>query len=137
MATKTHTASCHCGSVRLEVDIDLEAGGGKCNCSICCKTRNWSASVKPDAFRLLGDETDVIDYQFGTNSVHWPFCRVCGVRAYGYGDIPEMGGKFFSVNLACLDDVSADTLAAMPVRYCNGRDNDWLHEPSDAEKKYL
>lgn len=137
MATNTYTGSCHCGNVRFEADIDLEAGGGKCNCSMCSKTRNWGVSVKPEAFRLLSDVSDVTDYQFGTNSVHWPFCRICGVRAYGHGDIPEVGGKFYSVNLACLDHVPAETLAAMPVRYCNGRDNDWMNEPGDAEKRYL
>ena len=137
MAIQTHTGSCHCGNVRFEADLDLDAGGGKCNCSICRKTRNWSASLKPDAFRLLGDEGAVIDYQFGTGSVHWPFCRTCGVRPYAYGDIPEAGGKFFSVQLACLDSVPAQVLADMPVRYNNGRDNDWWHEPGAAEKRFL
>jgi hypothetical protein len=137
MATQTYTGSCHCGNVRFEADIDLDAGAGKCNCSICRKTRNWSASLKPEAFRLLAGADEVVDYQFGTNSVHWPFCRTCGVRAYGHGDIPEAGGKFCSVRLDCLDDVPAEALAAMPVRYSNGRDNDWWHEPEEAEKRWL
>lgn len=137
MPVQTHAGSCHCGDVRFEVDLDLAEGGGKCNCSICRKTRNWSASVKPDAFRLLSDPTAASDYQFGTNSVHWRFCKRCGVRSYGEGDIPEAGGPFVSVQLACLDDVDDAALAAAPVRYANGRDNDWWHEPSDAEKAFL
>jgi hypothetical protein len=137
MTVKTYAGSCHCGNVRFEADLDLEQGSGKCNCSICRKTRNWSASIKPDAFRLLSDEDAASDYQFGTHSVHWPFCRNCGVRAYAHGDIPEAGGPFYSVQLACLDDVAVQALADVPVRYSNGRDNDWWHEPGDAEKKFL
>lgn len=137
MAIQTYKGSCHCGNIRFEVDLDLAEGGGKCNCSMCRKVRNWSASVKPDAFRLLSGADAVTDYQFGTNSMHWPFCKTCGVRPYGHGDIPEVGGAFYSVQLACLDGVLVDDLAAAPMRYANGRDNDWWHEPSDAEKRYL
>lgn len=137
MATTTYTGSCHCGAVRFEADLDLDAGSGKCNCSICRKTRNWSATVKPGAFRLLSAPEAETDYQFGTGSVHWPFCRTCGVRPYGHGDIPEVGGRFYSVQLACLDNAPAQALAAAPVRYSNGRDNDWMHEPSADEMRWL
>lgn len=137
MAVQTYTGSCHCGAIRFEADIDLEQGAGKCNCSICTKTRNWSAKLKPDAFRLLEGGDQVSDYRFASRAMHWPFCRTCGVRPYAYGDIQEMGGLVYSVQLACLDDAPAAALADAPVRYANGRDNDWWHEPSDAEKAYL
>jgi len=135
MTLQTHTGSCHCGNVRFEADIDLNAPTGQCNCSICTKTRNWSASVKPENFRLLTDPDATGDYHFGTHAVHWRFCKTCGVRPYADGDIAEIGGRFVSVQLACLDDVTPQQLAALKVRYADGRANNWTHPP--AETSYL
>jgi hypothetical protein len=132
---KTYKGSCHCGAVRYEADIDLAAGTGKCNCSICRKTRYWGVTIKPDAFRLLTSADALSDYQFGSLQGHNMFCKRCGLRPFGRGHVPEIGGDYVSINIACLDDIPDDALAALSVRYANGRDNDWMNEPK--ETRYL
>ena len=132
---KTYHGSCHCKAVTFEAEIDLSAGTGKCNCSICTKRRNWSIIVKPDAFRLLSGEDSLSDYQFGTKSGHHLFCKTCGVATHGPGNVPEIGGPYVSVKLSALDDATDVELAEAPVKFYNGRDNDWWHEP--AETRYL
>jgi hypothetical protein len=130
MAMQTYAGSCHCGAVRFTAELDLQAGTGKCNCSICTKTRNWSALTQPAQFHLVSGEEALSDYQFNTASVHWSFCRHCGVRSFGTGNIPEVGGAFVSIMVSSLDGVDDAILAALPVRYANGRDNDWQHSPA-------
>ena len=132
---KTYHGSCHCGAVQYQVELDLSTGTGKCNCSICTKTRNWSASAKPHEFKLLKGESNLSNYEFGTHSVQHLFCKTCGVRSFGRGDIPEVGGPFVSIQVATLDDADPAELVQAPVRYSDGRNNAWEREP--AETRHL
>jgi hypothetical protein len=132
---KTYNGSCHCGKVHFEADIDLATGTGKCNCSICAKRRSWGAIVKPDAFRLTAGEAELADYQFGSLSAHHRFCKTCGVAPFGSGYVEAIGGAYYSVNLACLDDLDPKDLVEAPIRYMDGRNNNWWQPP--AETRHL
>lgn len=91
--------------------------------------------IKSDAFRLISGEDQLSDYQFASKQGHHLFCKNCGLRSFTRGSLPEIGGEYVSINIACLDDVPDEELVALPVRYCNGRDYDWMHEPK--ETRYL
>ena len=131
MALQTYHGSCHCGAVRFEADIDFDTGTGRCNCSICTKLRKWGVILKPENFRLLSGQDDLSDYQFGTKSGHHRFCKHCGVHAFGDGYIEQIGGAYASVNVACLDDVPAETLINAPLKWADGRNNAWWETPAE------
>jgi hypothetical protein len=126
---KTYTGACHCGAVRFEADIDLSAGTFKCNCPICAKTRMWGAIVRGQNFRLLSGSGALKDYQ--PDQIHHVFCTNCGVRPFGWGEDPSLGGTFYAVRLACLDDIDDSELADAPVTYHDGRNDRYDARPSE------
>ena len=127
---KTYRGSCHCGAVRFETDLDLGAGTSKCNCSYCVKSRIWNVVIAPEQFRLLAGEDALSDYQFGAHNAHHRFCRHCGIRPFGHGALGE-GREYRSVNLACLDDLDPAELIAAPLRYYDGRNDEWVTPPAE------
>lgn len=128
---RTYVGSCHCGAIRYEADIDLGAGTFKCNCSMCTKVKKWLTTVKPNEFRLLAGEAELTDYQFGAKSIHHLFCKHCGVHSFAWRDAPELGGKFYAVNVNCLNDVDIDALVSAPIAYVDGRNDNWQSPPTE------
>jgi len=132
---KTYRGSCRCGNIRFESDIDLSEGTGKCNCTYCWKARWWGAGIKPDAFRLFAGQ-ERTGYAFPTDKyVTRALCTDCGITPFGWGYIPQVGGDFVTINLACLDDLDPAELVAAPVRYMDGKNDNWWHPP--AETRHL
>lgn len=125
---KTYQGSCHCGAVRFEADLDLTQPSFRCNCSICRRTRFWPAIAKPENFRLLSGEGDLTRYLFNTRRNEHYFCRHCGVRAFGHGTETPLG-EVYGVNLGCLEDVSEEELAGIPIVYVDGLSQDFRHPP--------
>ena len=109
---------------------ELSAGTSKCNCSICQKARFWKAVVPAPQFRLIDGQDDLSEYLFNRNAIHHYFCSHCGVKVYGQTYIEELGGEIVAVNLVCLDDASDAELAAAPVTYQDGRNDDFESAPA-------
>ena len=133
MAVETYTGSCHCGAIRFEADIDLGEGSNRCNCSYCAKVRAWFAFAKgAERFRLL-DGSGVSQYRWtapGQPGPHltFTFCGTCGVRTYACGTLESLGGTFHAISVPTLA-LSPEELAAIPVRYVNGRDGRYDEAP--------
>jgi hypothetical protein len=119
---KTYQGRCHCGAVKFEADLDLTQSSYRCNCSICSRTRFWPAIAKADGFRLLAGEAELTRYLFNTKKNEHYFCKLCGVRAFGKGTETPVG-VMFGVNIGCLEGVSDEELARIPINCVDGRND--------------
>jgi hypothetical protein len=142
---ETRHGSCHCGAVKFSCEIDLAPAGQRspqarpgpwyastlrCNCSFCGKTRMWKNHVPSEAFRLLQGADQLTHYRFGQATIDHTFCKTCGVYPFVSADEPAMGGAFYCINVACLDDVTAEELEVAPVRFEDGAHDDWDNPPT-------
>jgi hypothetical protein len=84
---------------------------------------------------MVAGEDALSDYQFGGKIGHNLFCRHCGIRSFSRGHLDVLGGDFYSINVACLDNADDSELAGAPVRFMDGRDNSWYSPP--AETRHL
>lgn len=126
---KTYAGSCHCGAVRFEADLDLDAPSYRCNCSICRRTRFWPAIAGADGVRILAGERELTEYRFNTKKNQHFFCRHCGVRPFGVGNDTPMG-RMYGVNIGCLEGVPEETLAKIPVIRVDGMNDRWGEAPA-------
>ncbi|MFN3697718.1 MAG: GFA family protein [Pseudobdellovibrio sp.] len=140
---ETYKGSCHCGNVQFEASIDFSKGTGRCNCTFCLKNRFWGAHIPPTDFKLLTGLNSLQSYSktrrqqlFDMNrrlevyENDLCFCNICGNHAFGIGNIPEIGGAYVSVNVACLNDVDFSSVMENPIHYFNGKDEDWFNIPT-------
>lgn len=126
---RSYKGSCHCSAIGFEADIDLTQGIRRCNCSFCLKLGYKKALIPFGALRFVRGEGEIKDYR--PRPSHWPpgdinhyHCGRCGAHVFSRGYLEkEMGGNFWAVNVACLDDASEEELAAAPIIYEDGRND--------------
>lgn len=121
MAIQTYQGGCHCGRVRFEIDVDLDAEEIlDCNCSICTKKGFLHLIVPPQRFRLLAGDDAISEYRFGTKQAVHKFCETCGIHPfYTARSHPDD----IDVNVRALEGVEISELEITPFDGRNWEEN--------------
>ena len=115
----THTATCHCGAVRLEFPtLDLDSAR-RCDCSMCRRRGAVVVTVPVPELVVEGAENLRL-YTFNTHTAQHYFCGTCGIYTHHRrrSDPSEYG-----VNLACVEGVD--------IRAVRWEWTDGVNHPSD------
>lgn len=146
MSKQTVQGSCHCGKVKFEANVDFSHGTSRCNCTYCLKNRYWGIHTKPQDFKLLSGSKALRSYSKSRRDCSFElerklevyendlaFCGTCGTHAFNLGNIPEIGGEYVSLNVACLENVNFQDVMKTPIVFMNGKDDDWFNVPAFTE----
>jgi hypothetical protein len=117
-----HLASCHCGSVKLE--LSLPNGIEKprrCDCSICRRKGAIVGSVALDGIRIIEGAEILKLYQFNTNTAKHYFCSNCDIYTHHQR---RSSPNEYGFNIGCLEGVNPFELADVVT-------NDGVNHPAD------
>jgi hypothetical protein len=124
MATgSTRFASCHCGAVRLEIELpDGLVEPRHCTCSMCRRRGAIVASVPLDGLKVVQGSEHLSEYRFHTRTAKHHFCSICGIYTHHRrrSDPDEYG-----FNIGCLEDMD-NPFELEPVKV-----NDGIDHPGD------
>jgi hypothetical protein len=117
-----HRATCHCGSIELELDLPHGiVDPRRCDCSICRRKGAIVASVPLSGIRVIKGHDVLKLYQFNTRTAKHYFCSNCGIYTHHQRrSNPEQYGY----NVGCLEGVNPFDLDNVPT-------NDGVNHPAD------
>jgi hypothetical protein len=110
---RPYSLSCHCGSIRLEVDAEL-TGLLECNCSTCRRSGFLHWKVPNKAVKLVTERRAMTAYLWRDAAGGHHFCPTCGTAMLRTGYPAER----VSVNARCIEGIDVFTLE---VRRYDGR----------------
>ena len=93
--------------------------------------RYWKAFVQASDFEWMSKREAAANYQFGPREIDHYFCKTCGTQTFSRSSLAQLGGEFYCVNIACLDNVSDSELVNAPTAYEDGREDAWDRAPRE------
>ena len=119
-----HRASCHCGSVVLELDLPNGiVNPRRCDCSICRRKGAIVASVSLSGLDIVQGKALLKMYEFNTKTAKHYFCSQCGIYTH---HVRRSNPEEYGYNVGCLEGVNPFDLGPIPT-------NDGVNHPADRQ----
>ena len=118
-------ASCHCGSIQL--DVSLPSNGldkmMRCNCSICSRGKGFAMiSVPLQNVEIIEGKKSIAEYIFNTATAPHFFCIVCGIHIYHKS---RTNPDSYCINVACINGVNVRDYIDVVINF------DGINHPND------
>ncbi|MCC4834486.1 GFA family protein [Shewanella sp. 10N.7] len=118
-----HRASCHCGSVVMELSLPKGIQDvRRCDCSMCRRRGAIVASINLGDIQFIQGEHELSVYQFNTKTAKHYFCRHCGIYTHHQR---RSNPNQFGFNVACLAGIN-------PLKIDQVKLYDGVNHPADS-----
>jgi hypothetical protein len=106
MSTCTLHGGCHCGGIRVDVELPRPAASytpRACDCSFCRKHgAAWISDAEGELLITAGADANLREYLQGSGNAHFLLCGDCGVLvAVAFAD---GNGLLGAMNAGCIDE---------------------------------
>ena len=112
--------SCHCGKIKIEVNVKDLGKLQRCNCSIFKKKGSIMAAIDLKNLKILEGEENLSMYQFNTNVAKHYFCKICGIYTHHQR---RSNPNEFAINVGCIDDLDPYEYFKLDVANNDGNDH--------------
>lgn len=111
--TPKHKATCHCGTVVLELDLpDGLVDVRRCDCSMCRRRGAIVASVPLSGITILAGAEYLHLYQFNTKTAKHYFCGRCGIYTHHQR---RSNPTQYGINVGCLEGINPLKIEGVPT----------------------
>lgn len=101
--SEVRNATCHCGAVRLEVELPTGLDKPiRCNCSLCKRKGTIMMGLPLRCVRVVAGEDKLTLYQWNTRVAKHYFCSICGIYTHHQR---RSDPSQYGINVACLEGV--------------------------------
>ncbi|WP_413558633.1 GFA family protein [Bdellovibrio sp. HCB209] len=117
-----HPASCHCQSIKFEIELSNGIEDPKrCNCSFCRRRGTIVAVVPKEKFRIIEGSEKLSLYEFNTRTAKHYFCSICGIHTH---NVSRSNPNQIRYNVGCLEGIDPFDLGTVPT-------SDGVNHPAD------
>ncbi len=115
-------SSCHCGTLKLEINAEPPTFLTNCNCSICQRYGSLHAYFHPDEVKILTKPNTTQEYSWGDKGLAFVRCGDCGCYSYWRSLDPKFTDRM-GVNARLFTNLEIDKIR---TRHFDGA-NSWKY----------
>ena len=112
---------CHCGEVKIQVDLKKEIDQLKrCNCSMCKRKGTMVTTVNKQDLKIIKGAKKIKTYQFKTNVAKHHFCSECGIHTH---NLRRADPNTYGINVGCIDEIKPNEFFKMKTFVSDGQNH--------------